>query len=310
MKPALAAAWLGLLGATALASPLPDVALQRFRFQDGAAGSLAVATGQQLGPGQVRVGLAGQYENAPLVMLVDGVRTAAAVEHRAGLLLDAAWAPSGFVQLALAVPLVLAQSGADLSAYGVQAPRGAGVGSPYVGARLTLLTEGEGGLVRAAAPIDLALALGVALPFGASGVGATEAGVLVAPELSVGKALGAFRVGGALGADLRTAAKAISPQGGTQDVVGHELKVGLLAAVKLGPVTAEASLRAAVPLGSTTPAGAELLLGARVPVGPVELVALLGPGLGHLPGTPAFRGLLGVAFPAPGPREASEAVSR
>jgi outer membrane protein OmpA-like peptidoglycan-associated protein len=49
-------------------------------------------------------------------------------------------------------------------------------------------------------------------------------------------------------------------------------------------------------LTDQTPPGFEVLGGARLPLGPVELFVVGGPGFGSLPGTPAFRILGGVAL--------------
>jgi hypothetical protein len=58
----------------------------------------------------------------------------------------------------------------------------------------------------------------------------------------------------------------------------------------------EGSLHSLIPLEGGAPPGFELLGGVRVPIGPIELFALGGPGFGSLPGTPTVRVFAGIGI--------------
>ena len=60
----------------------------------------------------------------------------------------------------------------------------------------------------------------------------------------------------------------------------------------------ELTLLGRVPF-TTTPSSMEIMLGGRYQLGPVELYAMGGPGIGATPGTPAFRVLLGAGLSLP-----------
>ncbi len=268
------------------------LSLERLRLNDGLADGLVVATGDGLARGQVRLGLLLHFEKEPLVLLADGVRQGAVIDSRLSTHLVAAAGVTSWLMLSGELPVVVFQQGADFQALGVPKPASAGLGSPWLAARARLLTEGEGGLL-AGSPVDLALSLGTALPVGSAAALASEAGPTVTPALSVGRRLGEVRLGGEAAVLVRTAKATVL---GADVAAGTEALLGASASARLASLVLEASVRCAVPLSASGPVGVELLVGARGPVGPVELFVVGGPGLGKLPGTPSFRVLAGLTW--------------
>ncbi len=306
MKAKLLAVVLAGLSGTAFAQDarrLPEFALERFHLDVVSRGGLTAASGDTLPKFKFRPSLAFHYENNPLVYFRNTERVGALVGHRLTLHVGAAFGITSWLTVAAELPLVLFQVGDDLSAVAATtSPDSFALGSPRVAARLGILSQRSGGLV-ARMPVDLALQLGTALPFGVGAGFAIESGGNVFPQLSVGRDFGPVRVGGEVTGFIRpvpvdlTTVRAI-----IRDQVGSQLAVRALVSTTGDGARFEGSFHTGVALGGDrTPPGFELLVGGRVPLGPVELFGVAGPGFGSLPGTPTFRALVGVGLRAESP---------
>jgi outer membrane protein OmpA-like peptidoglycan-associated protein len=269
--------------------PLPDFSLTRFTLNDGPSGGLGAATGDLLPRGQFHAFAALHYENNPLVYYRDGVRVGALVKDRLSVDLGVGYAFTSWLQLTANVPVVVSQHGDDLTTLAhVSSPSSSGLGSPRVAVRLGLVSQGGGGLAAQHGPLDVALQVGTALPFGVGQSFSVESGWNFAPQLSVGHAFSAVRLGAEVSALVRPQGVTLTT-GSLKDQVGSQLGVKALVSTVGEGARFEFSGGTGVSLAGGTPPGFELLVGGRIPVGPLELFALLGPGFGNLPGTPTFR---------------------
>lgn len=282
------------LAAAQQAQPLPSFSLTRFGLNDGGKGGLGAATGDTLDQFRFRATLGFHYENNPLVYYRNGSPAGSLVEHRAQLHLGMAFGITSWLQLAGELPMVVLQSGDDLSnVAGTVTPDSFGLGSPRFALRMGILSQGSGGLAKNTG-LDLALQLGVALPFGVGNALNIENGWNVMPQLSAGRDFGPVRFGGEFSALIRQGV-ALTPST-TKDTVGHQLGLRALVSSTGEYVRFEGSFHTLIPLDGGVPAGFELLGGVRVPIGPLELFALGGPGFGNLPGTPSFRVFAGLGI--------------
>jgi outer membrane protein OmpA-like peptidoglycan-associated protein len=280
-----------LAGPSALAQPasLARFELERLSLNTNGQGSLVVGTGELLPSGGFRLSLLAHYENDPLVMYRDGVRLGSVVEHRYMGHLLAAWAPIRWLELGAQLPVVLWQTGDDLSGQGVASPARTGLGTPFVYARLGLLAQAR------EAPVDLALELGTGLPVGSAEALSRDSLVRIEPKVMVGRRFGWLRAGLEGGVLVRPAV-VLGDGTQVQDELGNEVRLGAALATTGTGLRGELNARGTLPLsreGKTL----ELLAGLRLPLGEtVEAYALGGPGFGDAPGTPTFRLLLGLAL--------------
>ncbi len=277
--------------------PLPSFSLTRFTLNDAPLAGLGAATGEVLPKGKFRAWGAFHYENNPLVLFRDGTRQGALVGNRLNLHLGVGFGITRFLTASLEVPLVLYQGGDDLTQLAkVVTPDSVGLASPRLSVRLALLSQRKGGLLMDA-PVDLAFQLGTAFPFGVGNALAVESGWNVFPQLSVGRNFGPVRFGGEVAALVRPSAVALSNALTVQDQIGSQLAIKALIASTGEGARFELSAHTGVSLGGgVTPPGFEVLAGARLPVGPMELFLLGGPGFGSLPGTPTFRLVAGAGI--------------
>jgi outer membrane protein OmpA-like peptidoglycan-associated protein len=300
-RPTARAAIIGVLlqGSVALAQPVPELQLERFRFNDGVAGGLSAASGDLLRHGQLSVLAAGSFVSEPLVFFRDGVRLGAPVGDRIGAQLAVAYGVADWLQLSAQLPAVLSQSGEDLRAYGLGNPAASGAGSPFAAARVALVTQGDGGLLGSGAGVDVALQLGAALPFGTADAYATEPGFAVVPQLSAGRSFGRLRLGGELSFVARPQPSEVTLTGyAPTELAGNQLAARAIASTTGDGLRVELSGHYLAALDGGV-SGWELLAGARLPFWRLELFALGGPGIGELPGTPAFRVLAGLSLRPP-----------
>lgn len=292
-----------LLASTALAQPagLPVFELERLELNPNGRGSLVVGTGELLPSGGFRLSLLGQYENDPLVLYADGRPLGAVVGDRATAHLLMAWAPMGWLELGLHVPLVAWQRGDDLSAQGIAAPARTGLSTPSAHVRVGLLAQ------RREAPLDLAVELGVGIPVGSVETLSRDRTFRFSPKVMLGRRFGWLRAGVEAGALVRPSVTLVEDQN-IQDEVGNEVRLGAVLATTGKGLRGELNVRGILPL-TRQPMSLELLAGLRLPLGRLaEIYALGGPGFGDAPGTPSFRVLLGVALggaepPEPPPRD-------
>ena len=261
----------------------PGFDLERLTLNPSGLGTLVVGSGELLLAGSYRVSAALGFEDAPLVLLQGG-RTSAIVGSRLTLDVFGEYALTDRIEVGAYIPVVPYQGTGSLSGLGYRAPASAALETPEIHVRAGLLSSDDG------QPLDLAAQLGVGLPLGATSAFAGNPGFSLLPSILAGRRFGDLQGAAQLGADLQPAV-----QLGDQKI-GSDLALGL------GVSTIGAGLRGEFDaLGTLSftglPPGVELLAGARYPL-PMgfEAFGLAGPGFGALPGIPAFRALLGVAF--------------
>lgn len=290
----LIAALVSSLAFAQQATPLPSFSLSRFTLNDGGKGGLAAATGDTLPNHRFRATLGIHYENNPLVYYRDTTKVGALVAHRAQVHLGLGFGITSWLQVTGELSMVVAQTGDDLTQLaGTVSPDGVGFGSPRLAARVGILSQRAGGL-KADMPVDLAFQLGLSLPFGAGNALNIESGWNVVPQLSLGRDFGPVRFGGEVSALIRPATQLTATS--LRDTVGSQLGLRALVSSTGEGARFEGSLHSLIPLAGAAPPGFELLGGVRVPVGPLELFALAGPGFGNLPGTPTFRVFAGLGI--------------
>jgi outer membrane protein OmpA-like peptidoglycan-associated protein len=281
-----------LISATALAQPagLPEVELERLTLNPSAQGSLLLGTGELLQSGGYRFSLTGHYENDPLVLFQDGERLGSVVKHRVTAHLAAAYALSDRLEVGAQVPVLLMQSGEDLTARGVGEPRGGlSLGTPYLSLRLGVLSERDENAV------DLSVGVHAGLPLGNALALARDTSMRAIPSIMVGKRFGFLRAGLDAGVSLRPRS-IFSDDANVRDELGDEMHLGGVLATTGEGLRGELDVIVSIPFRREGSA-VEALAGARMPLTEMlEAYALAGVGFGNAPGTPTFRGLLGVAF--------------
>jgi len=287
-----------LISTAALAQPqgLPTLELERLTLNPSGQGSLVLGTGEVLTHGGYRFSFAGHYQHDPLALFKDGVKQGSLVKGRITGNLMAAYGLFNWLELSVQLPLLLTQSGDDLTQFGLDKPSGGpGLGTPYLGARLGLLSQED------EKPVDLSLGASVGLPVGSASALAKDDSVRILPSVMVGRRIGSLRAGLDAGLVVRSAAMLVDDQN-IQDEVGTELRLGAVLASTGQGIRGELNLLGSVPF-SRQGGTVEALAGARMPVSAaLEAYALAGVGLGDAPGTPTFRALLGMAYGRTPPR--------
>lgn len=266
--------------------------LERLSLNSGARETWLAQTGDGLEAMRLRVSLLGHYEHRPLVLTADGAEVGAAVSGRWTMHLVAAFGIHKFIEAGLQLPVVLSQSGDDLSAYSVAPVTPTALGAPWLSVRSTFLRQSEG------LPMDLALSLHLSLPLGSASALTRDPGVglAFAPKLGLGRAFGAVRVGAEVGALIR-GTETLSPTNPMPtDEVGSQFSGALVVSTHGLPVHAELAGRVSAPFTSTG-VSVEVLAALRYTfLKQLEVSLLGGPGIGKAPGTPAFRVLLGFSW--------------
>ena len=288
-----------LTGGSALAQApegLQEVELERLTLNPSGAGSLLLGTGELPKAGTYRFSLTGHYENDPLVLFVDGARVGSVVKHRVTAHLAGAYSLTDWLELSAQVPLLVLQRGDDLTASGVGRPaEGFGLGTPYVAARLGLLSQ------RDEDALDVAVGLSAGLPVGSAEALARDSGVRLVPSLMVGKSFGFLRASVDAGMALRSKV-VFSDDENVRDEVGNEVRLGGTLATTGEGLRGELSVLAYLPLEDEG-RSVEALAGLRFPLSDsLEGYAVAGLGFDKAPGTPSYRALLGVAFGHQAPR--------
>lgn len=278
--------------ATTASAQVSEFRLERFQFNSGVRKGLASASGDLLDKGQLHLLLAFHYEHNPLLVYVDSNRLGAVVGPRVTTHLAAGYGITPWLQASVELPIILFQGGDTFPM--LQRPDSFGISTPILHGRLGLLSQKKGGLALEDAPLDVAFGAAFVLPLA---TGATLSREFAAvPSLSAGRDFGKFRLGGEVAGWIRPSNIVLSSGTSTiKDSVGHQLSTRLIASTTvLEKLHLEGSAHLGIPLEKgSTPVGFELLLGARYPVWLLEVFALGGPGFGQLPGTPAFRLMLG-----------------
>ncbi|MFY0583123.1 OmpA family protein [Cystobacter fuscus] len=287
-----------LTGVAALGQPqgLPEIELERLTPNPSGAGSLVLGTGEVLRKGGYRFSLTGHYENDPLVLYLGGDRVGSVVKHRVTGHLSAAYGLSDQLELAVQVPVLLMQRGDDLTASGVGQPgQGFSLGTPYLSLRLGLLTESS------VHPVDLSVGVQAGLPLGSALALAREMPLRAIPNVMVGRRFGSLRAALDAGVTLRSPV-ILNDDQKIQDELGEELRLGAVLATTGEGLRGEMNLIASIPFRREG-TSIEALAGARLPLSEsLEAYAMAGMSFGDAPGTPSFRGLMGVAFGSASPR--------
>ncbi|WP_224247260.1 OmpA family protein [Hyalangium gracile] len=269
--------------------PFDSFELERLDLNPGAAGSLLMGTGELLPAGDFRFSAVGHYQHNPFVFSRDG-QVVPIVGSRATTHLAAAYAPFSWLELGVQLPIVVLQTGTDLSGEGIARPASSGLSTPTVSARVGLVSQQAGSWG------DLALEMGVGAPMGSAPGFARDEGLRYAPRVMIGRRFGWFRVAVDSRLMVRPVLTPYEERALARAAVGNEAQVGLALAMVGQRTRWELDLRGTFPLVKQ-PSSVELFLGPRYLVNPsVEVFALAGLGSGAAPGTPLFRVLLGAAF--------------
>lgn len=275
-----------------VASAQQGFELERLTLNGGARETWLAQTGDGLEAMHLRVSLLGHYQHRPLVFTVDGVEAGAAVASRWTAHLVGAMGLHQYVEVGVQVPVVLSQSGDDLSRYGLAPVSSTALGAPWLSVRSTVMRQGE------TLPLDLAVSVHLGLPLGLASALTRDpgAGVAFAPKLGLGRSFGPVRVGAELGVLIR-GSRVLSPASPTvSDEVGSHFSGALVVSTSGLPVHAELAARVSAPF-TQTGVSVEVLAALRYTfVKQFELSLLGGPGIGKAPGTPAFRVLLGFTW--------------
>lgn len=283
-------AWAALLlscAASAQSQTWPAFSLSRFSLNDGGAGALTLATGDTLPRQRFRATLGFHYENNPLVSYRAQERTGAVVGHRGQVQVGLGYGVTSWLQVTAGASMVVLQQG-DVVQGSYGTPDSWGVGSPHIAFRAALLSQGKGGLVSDAI-VDVAAQLGAGIPIGFQNALNVEAAWTWMPQLSFGHTFATVRWGGEISAIVRPQVRLTA-----NSAVGHQVAMRLGVSTLGDGARFELSAQGTLGVVNNAGAGLELLTGARIPLGPLELLAVAGPGFGDLPGTPSFRVWLGL----------------
>ncbi|WNG26068.1 OmpA family protein [Cystobacter fuscus] len=292
-----------LVTAPALAqTPVKTFDLEQVTLSPGGQHSLVLTTGDVLEKGQLRLFLAGQYQHKPLVFVRNDEIQGSVVGRRWSAHLGVAYGLTDSVELALQLPVILSQGGDDLSGLGIAPVSGTVLGAPVLQGRFVLARQSDSALG------DIGLNLGLLLPLGSS-TGLTQdpgAGFAFNAGIGFGHNFGSLlRVGAEVGAVIRQSERLSNYADRIIDQVGSYATGGVTVSTLGDGLRGEVTARALLALTQTMSAG-EVLVGARYPLPlNLEVFALAGPGIGKMPGNPAFRAFAGLAFrPFPSkPRE-------
>ncbi len=274
------------------ASPLglPGIELERLTLQPGGQGSLLLNTGALLPRGGYRLSFTGHYESQPFVLFEEGERLGAVVQQRVTGHLAGAYSPTHWLELSAQVPLLIHQRGDDLTDRGIGTPSvRPGLGTPYLGVRFGLLAQAN------SSPLDLSVGALLGLPVGSADALSRDKAPRLLGSMAVGRHLGSVRTALEAGVLLR-ARTVLSEDDHIQDEVGNALRLGAVLATPGEGLRGELNVMASIPFRREGKS-VEALSGMRLPLGEaLEFYAVGGVGFGDAPGTPTFRGLLGVAY--------------
>lgn len=262
--------------------------LERLSLNAGARETWLAQTGDALEPMHLRVSLLAHYEHRPLVLTADGVDVGAVVGSRWTAQLMAAFGLHEYLELGLQLPVVLSQTGDDLRAYGRAQLTPFALGVPWLSIRSGLLRQSE------KMPLDLAISLHLGFPFGSSLAFTRDPGLGFSfmPKLGLGHSFGVVRLGAEAGVLIR-GTETLSPAVGE---IGSQFSGALVLSTSGLPVHLELAGRVTVPF-TVLPASVEVLAAVRYTFAKrFELSLLGGPGIGKMPGTPAFRVLAGFTW--------------
>ncbi|HEX4933623.1 MAG TPA: hypothetical protein VFV33_10625, partial [Gemmatimonadaceae bacterium] len=208
------------------------------------------------------------------------------IRDRYTLLAVAAWAPFEWLQIGAEVPYILDQTGMNLIAQGVPPPLRRAFGAPTASVRWGILHQRKG------AAADVSLQAGVRPPWSSDNAYIDGGMWSVAPRLSFGRSFDMVRAGMEVGV-VYMPHSALPPGVRNHLMFGGVVSTGAPDGLRL-ELSARTTMTRDFNLGAV-----EVLAGARMPVGPMELFAVGGPGLGQReesPGTPEWRVIVGMTF--------------
>ncbi|MEZ4401114.1 MAG: OmpA family protein [Kofleriaceae bacterium] len=282
-----------------------DFSVERFALASDREGVLGVEGASVAPTGTWDVHLWLGTANDPLVVYMDdgaATRLGSLVGQRTGGELGVSYAVHPRINLALDVPLVLAQD-RDPSIAGVSGMLGGlggvGLGDLRLRPKLALLRQGS-------APVDLALIAELELPTARATDYRGDDGLAFTPTLAVGRRDGALRWSG----NLAYAARPATQVAGL--TVDDELRLSVGAAYRVAaPVELGATIAGATaagdPLGGAGRTSLELVAGPTVELaGNWVVFAAGGAGLDNGYGTPDWRALAGVRLGRLGARGPGE----
>lgn len=299
------AAAAALLGGAAQAQtkPLPRFDMERFPINVSGNADLALQGGTLLPEGTLRFTAFAEVADDALVNRdVEGFESYRLT--RKLLWLQGTYAANKWLQVSLQVPFVVFQSGLSaLQANGFEGPDLNGVGTPYLGGRVSFLRQD------ADVPLNLALDLRVGLPLGGTGNGfSRDLRAPILPTLSASHDFGAWRLNGQVQATFRSQSTMELVSGNADDTFDHEVGAGVgvsgtpFAGVPLR-VEGDALLNVALKNSAAT---VQTFVGGRYGLfDNTELFLGGGPAFGPLIGTPQFLVMGGVSFTGGGGQSAS-----
>lgn len=265
---------------------VPTFELDRLEVNMGR-GSLVAGNGELLVQGGGSVGLVGQYQHLPLVLL-NGERRVEMVRNRASAVLAGSYGVLPWLEVGAQIPVVLWQKGDDPSPVGLAPIATQGLGTPVLQLRLGLLSR------RDEQPVDMSLDLAAGFPVGSQTALARDDGMRFQGRATVGTQLGWLHPALEAGVLLRPRNPLSAADASSKTL---EVRLGAMATTTGKGVRGELAVRAAFAADTSQPS-VEFLAGGRVPLSVygLELSALAGPGIGATTGTPVARVLLGVGF--------------
>lgn len=291
--------WLALLllpmaGMASAQPTIPFFDMDRLQLDPSARDGLVVSAGDLLPEHGLRLAFTTDYQHRPLdLRSMDPPGGGLVVDGRLTVHLLAAYGVSRRFEAGLDMPFVASQF-SQPSVDNLVAPvQPLALGAPRLQGRFRLIPERDDQL------LDLTLTLGATLPLGLA-----EALTLdpwpnsaFTFRITAGRTEGFVRYGVELGAVARGKMEMSHDEMITGDEIGSYLEGGMVFSTTGEGLRGEVSVRGAFPLSRSVPAS-EVLAGLRYPFGKLgfEAFALAGAGFGELPGTPRFRGLLGIAW--------------
>ncbi|HZI08723.1 MAG TPA: hypothetical protein VEZ71_32195, partial [Archangium sp.] len=279
--------------ALAQTTPVKSFDIEQVTLSPGGQHSLLLSTGDTLLQGDLRLSLAAQYQHDPLVLMVNGVRQGAVIGPRLSSHLGVAYGLNDSIELALQLPVVLMQMGDDLTSHGIAPVSGTVLGAPLLQGRFVLARQSPSALG------DIGLNLGLTLPLGSKeGLSRDPGpGLAFTAGAGFGRDFGSFlRLGVEVSTVVRQLNRLSSYSPRVIDEVGSYVTLGASVSTLGEGLRGELSARGLVSLTQTMSA-LEVLAGARYPLSQqLEVYALAGPGIGHMPGNPVFRAFAGVSF--------------
>ncbi|MDP3236610.1 MAG: Ig-like domain-containing protein [Myxococcales bacterium] len=273
-------------------APVPGFELERVRLNGAAAHGLLVESADLLPKYGYRAALTFHYQQDPLVLIEDGKRVGSVVSNRIGLHLSGAFTITDWLDVSLQFPIILSQSGNDLSSRGyTPVLSGVAAGTPWIAARAAPWQERRGDA------LDVSFGVALGIPLGSEAAFTKDSTVSAIPSVAVGKKLSSFwRLGGSVGFLLRGARQLSPASTKVSDEVGSLVMPSVILSTMGDGLRGELSTRVDVPF-TRSAIGAEVDLGLRYPLFKMlEVYVVGGPGFGTLPGTPTFRVLAGVAL--------------